>query len=268
MKDVWLRQQMFGIDIDALRMDEVVERCVQAVEQRRPLTVGVVNAAKVIQLRKDPELAASVINSDLVLADGQSIVWASRLLNRPLPERVPGIDLFENLLEQASRRGYSVFFLGATEEVLARMIDRVEQNYPGLKVAGALDGYFPWETAAEVSRQIDDSGAQLLFIGMTSPRKERFLDQFGDASGTLVRHGVGGSFDILAGVTRRAPEAWQSLGMEWFYRVIQEPRRLWKRYLVTNTAFVGATVKESIHPSPPLAIDLRDHTPSNVRSKS
>ena len=228
MRELSLRQQLFGIDVDALRLDEVVERCVVAVDKRRPVTIGVINAAKIIKLRKDPELAASVINSDLVLADGQSVVWASRLMRRPLPERVAGIDLFERLLEQASARGDAVFFLGATDEVLARMLDRVARDYPGLRVAGSLNGYFPWETAGEVSSRIRASGAQLLFIGMTSPRKERFLDQFGDASGAMVRHGVGGSFDVLAGVTRRAPAAWQRLGMEWLYRVLQEPRRLWK----------------------------------------
>lgn len=266
MRQVWLRQQLFGIDIDALRLDDVVDRCIVAVDKRRPVTIGVVNAAKIIKLRKDRELAASIINSDLVLADGQSIVWASRLLRRPLPERVPGIDLFERLLGQAASRGDSVFFLGATDDVLARMLDRIARDYPGLTVAGARNGYFPWDAAEQVGRQIQESGAQMLFIGMTSPRKERFLDQFGDLSGAMVRHGVGGSFDVLAGVTRRAPAAWQRLGMEWLYRVMQEPRRLWKRYLVTNTAFIGATVRESIHPSPPLVIDLRDNVASDVRS--
>ena len=139
-------------------------------------------------------------------ADGQSVVWASRLLGDPLPERVAGIDLMAGLLERAERRGYSVYFLGARAEVLERAVERLREKYPRLHVAGARDGYFADDEASEVCDEIRASRADLLFVAMSSPRKEYFLGEYGPNLGAPFVMGVGGSIDVIAGVTRRAPE--------------------------------------------------------------
>jgi N-acetylglucosaminyldiphosphoundecaprenol N-acetyl-beta-D-mannosaminyltransferase len=239
------RQNLFGLPMDANTMDAAVQRCLDAVEREEPLEVGVVNAAKIVAMGKNPELAASVSGCGMIVADGQAVVWASRALRRPLPERVAGIDLFTNLLAKAEERGLRVYFLGAKDEVLEAMLANLAVRFPKLTVAGSRNGYFPDSDAPAVAEAIGRTEPDLLFLGMTSPKKENFVAAYGATTGAMVVHGVGGSFDILAGKTKRAPESWQRLGMEWLYRALQEPRRLGKRYLTTNLAFIGLVLRES-----------------------
>ncbi|MFG2968206.1 WecB/TagA/CpsF family glycosyltransferase [Streptomyces sp. NPDC048288] len=245
------RRTLFGVELDPLTMDETVARCLTAVRDGQQLEIGVVNAAKLVNMRRDERLAAAVAGCDLVLADGQAVVWAARVLRAPLPERVAGIDLFLRLLAEAETTGIPVYFLGAKEEVLDRMLLRVADRFPGLKVAGSRNGYFDDSEQEEIADSIALSGAQMLFLGMTSPKKEIFTAAHGARTGARVVHGVGGSFDILAGVTKRAPESWQRLGMEWLYRALQEPRRLGRRYLTTNASFLLMTARELLRPAPP-----------------
>lgn len=244
------RQSLFGVGLDPLTMDETVQRCLDAVRDGRQLEIGVVNAAKLVNMRRDPRLAQAVAGCDLVLADGQAVVWAGRVLRAPLPERVAGIDLFLRLLAEAESAGMSVYFLGARQDVLERMLRRVADRFPRLKVAGSRNGYFDDSQQEAVADTIARSGAQMLFLGMTSPKKEIFTAAYGARTGARVVHGVGGSFDILAGVTKRAPASWQRWGLEWLYRAAQEPRRLGRRYLTTNAAFVLMTAREFIRLSP------------------
>ncbi|MDM8083224.1 WecB/TagA/CpsF family glycosyltransferase [Cellulomonas cellasea] len=246
------RRLLFGLRLDGLTLAEVAQRCGDAMRERERLLIGVVNAAKVVNLRRDPLLRESLLEADVLLADGQSVVWASRLLRRGLPERVAGIDLFEQLLALGDREGRGVYLLGARSEVLRELVTRIEARFPGLRVVGSRDGYFSAAESGAVAAEIAASGADMLFLGMTSPHKEVFLATHGPSLGVSVLHGVGGSFDVLAGRTRRAPRAWQRLGLEWAYRLVQEPRRLWKRYLVTNTRFVALVARELVRPSAPL----------------
>ncbi|AWB94025.1 glycosyltransferase [Aeromicrobium chenweiae] len=231
--------------------DEVVDLADLAVRSRRRLLIGVVNAAKIVHLRSDPLLRESLLECDVLLADGQSVVWASRVLGQPLPERVAGIDLFEQLLGLADRDHRSVYLLGARPSVLRAVEDAVERRWPGVRVVGSRDGYFDAGDSDEVAATIASSGADMLFIAMPSPKKEIFLGTHGATLGVPVLHGVGGSFDVVGGITKRAPERWQRWGMEWLYRVLQEPGRLWRRYLTTNTAFVVLLVRERLRRTRP-----------------
>lgn len=238
------RRQLFGLQVDALTIGQVLDLVRSSLESRERLLIGVVNAAKVINVRRDEFLRDSLLECDVLLADGQSVVWASRLLGQPLPERIAGIDLFELMLTLAHREGHSVYLLGARPEVLEKLVDQIQRRWPGLHVAGSRDGYFDASESADVAAKITHSGADMLFLGMTTPKKEIFLGTYGESLGVPVLHGVGGSFDVLAGLTRRAPLLWQRWGMEWAYRVLQEPRRLWKRYLTTNTLFLFLLLRE------------------------
>ena len=240
------RSEMLGIALDPLTMDQTVARCVTAVENRENLTIGVVNAAKAVRMREDALLRDSVSSCDIVVADGQAVVWASRLLGRPLPERVAGIDLFTSLMEEGARRSYRAYFLGARPEVLDAVVAKARRRYPGLTIAGARRGYFTEEEAPEVAATIGEAKPDLLFLGMTSPKKEIFQARFADDIRAGVVHGVGGSFDVFAGKVRRAPALWQRLGLEWLYRFLQEPLRLGPRYLSTNTRFAWMVVKEYV----------------------
>lgn len=243
---------LFGLNIDSLRMDQALDRCRLALHTREPLLIGVLNAAKIVNQRRDPMLRQALLDCHLLLADGQSVVWASRLLGRPLPERVAGIDLFTQLLELAHRQRHSIYLLGARPDVLAALERTIAQRWPGLRLAGSHDGYFADADAPDIAEAIRASGADMVFLGMASPKKEIFLRRFQHQLGVPVLHGVGGSFDVMAGITKRAPLGWQRLGLEWAYRLVQEPRRMWKRYLVTNSAFIALTMAEAVHPTPAL----------------
>lgn len=248
------------LPIAPLTMEQALDRVDAVVAARERLRIGVVNAAKIVKMDTDPLLRQDVLSSDLVLADGASVVWACRLLGRPLPERVAGIDLMMGILRRGNERGYRVYCLGATKEVLASVCARIAVDYPGVRLVGARDGYYTDAEEAEVAAAIDAARPDVLFVAMTSPRKERFLARWGERLDVRVWHGVGGSFDVLAGKVRRAPQLWQRLGLEWLYRVLQEPRRLWKRYLVTNAAFCAMVFREALKAPPrrQAALGVRD----------
>jgi N-acetylglucosaminyldiphosphoundecaprenol N-acetyl-beta-D-mannosaminyltransferase len=242
-----IRNNLFGLPVDAVTMAQAVERCVEAVEREQYFTVGVVNAAKIVAMRKSPALRQAVTDCDMILADGQFVVWASQILRSALPERVTGIDLFLELLAVATRRSYRVYFLGARQDVLEQMLAEVKSRYPDITIAGFRNGYFGPDEEERVAADICDARADLLFIAMSSPKKELFLRNWGEKTGVCVVHGVGGSFDILAGETRRAPLWYQEHGLEWLYRARQEPIRLGRRYLTTNFAFIRLVASEYVH---------------------
>ena len=229
---------VLGVPVQARTMQEVLQDVKAAIAERRKMHIGVVNAAKIVNMRRDPELSEAVLSSDVIYADGMAVVWASRVLGSPLPERVAGIDLMTGIMGNADRYGYRIFCLGAAQEVLDEVCVRFARDYPGAVLCGHHHGYFGEGEEQHVVDVIRDARPDVLFVAITSPKKERFMARWAHSLTVPVVHGVGGSFDVVAGVVERAPEAWQNLGLEWLYRVKQEPRRLWRRYLVTNTAFL------------------------------
>lgn len=233
----WPTRNLFGVPVGALTMNDVLSVADQAIATRSRLLIGVVNAAKIVNMRRDAALRDAVLAADLVLADGMAVVWAARLLRRRLPERVAGIDLFLRLLERADERGYRVYCLGAKPDVVKAVAQHIERTYPNAKLVGYRDGYFSPEEENEVAEEIAAANPDILFVAITSPKKEQLLARHSERMRVPVCHGVGGSFDVMAGKVKRAPRVWQRLGLEWLYRVKQEPRRLWRRYLVTNTLF-------------------------------
>lgn len=242
------RALVLGVPIDRLTMGETLQRVEEAIARRSRLQIGVVNAAKLVNMDRDPLLRQDVLGSDLILADGASVVWASRLLGDPLPERVAGIDLMLGILERGASKGWRIYCLGATREVLERSTERMLADFPGIQIVGRRDGYFSAAEEEGVARDIAAARPDVLFVAMTSPKKENFLGRWSKTLDVPVCHGVGGSFDVVAGKVQRAPVAWQRLGLEWLYRTIQEPRRLAKRYLVTNTVFSARVLSERLRP--------------------
>ena len=232
------------IPVDALSMKETVALIDTSIKEKRTLHHVVINAVKVANAQKDKELRDSIINCDIINADGQGIVWASHLMGTPLPERVAGIDLMEELVKLAAERKYRLFFLGAKEEIVKSVVNIYTDKYGKDIVAGYRNGYFSKEEEPGIAEQISNSNADMLFVAMSSPKKEIFLNTYKDIIQTPFIMGVGGSFDVIAGFVKRAPKLMQKWGMEWFYRVLQEPRRMWKRYLFGNSAFVYLVLKE------------------------
>jgi exopolysaccharide biosynthesis WecB/TagA/CpsF family protein len=235
---------ILGAPIHAVTMEQALDLVHEAIVTHRPLQVGVVNAAKLVNMQRDARLRSSVLASDIILADGMSVVWASRVLGSPLPERVTGIDLMMRILERGNRAGYRVYLLGAKQEVVEEVARRIAADYPGVQVAGFRNGYFGADDEAQIADAIAAAHADVLFVAMTSPKKEEFMARWETRLGVKVSHGVGGSFDVYTGVVSRAPASWQTLGLEWLYRVLQEPGRLWMRYLITNTLFIVLVARE------------------------
>jgi len=248
------RANVLGCDIDRLDMPQTLARCRAIIERGTFAQQVSINAMKIVALEHDAYMREVVANCELVNADGQSVVWASRLLGDPLPGRVPGIDLMHALIAMAECEGYGIYILGARRAVLETAVQRLRETHPRLHIAGYSDGYFTDEQSPEVAAAIRDSGAQILFVAMSTPRKEHWLGEYGPSLNVPFVMGVGGAIDIVAGITRRAPRAWQRLGIEWLYRVLQEPRRMFRRYLVTNARFgtlvlraTGARIMSSVY---------------------
>jgi N-acetylglucosaminyldiphosphoundecaprenol N-acetyl-beta-D-mannosaminyltransferase len=239
------RAHVLGCEIDRVDMTETLERCERFIRTRTRAQHMAVNAAKIVSSHNDEELHRLINGCDIVTADGQAVVWASRVLGDPLPSRVAGVDLMNELLALAERRGYRVFILGAKQDVLDRALERLRERHPRLEVAGHRDGYYAAGEERAVVDQIRASRPDLLFVAMPSPRKEYFLGRWGDTLDVPFAMGVGGAIDVLAGVTRRAPRRLQVLGLEWAYRLGQEPRRLLRRYLVTNSLFIVMTLRSA-----------------------
>ena len=233
------RAKVLGCDIDRVDLAQTLEFCEDVIQSRGFAQHMAINVAKLVRMRKDPQLRWGIERCELVTADGQPVVWASRLLRDPLPARVAGIDLMNGLLALAAAKGYRVYILGARPDILELAVTRIHAEYPGISLAGHRDGYYGEEDEAAVAAAIAATEPDILFVAMSSPRKEYFLARHGRTLGVPFVMGVGGAIDVIAGVTRRAPVVMQRSGFEWLFRLAQEPRRLGPRYISTNTTFMA-----------------------------
>jgi N-acetylglucosaminyldiphosphoundecaprenol N-acetyl-beta-D-mannosaminyltransferase len=238
------RISLLGTQLDAVTFEHALELVDQAVATRRPMLNASVNAAKVVRVQSDPVLRDAIGGCELITADGVPVVWAARLLGHVVPERVNGTDLMEALLARAEERGWSVYLLGSRQEVLADLLAELARRHPNLQVAGARHGYFSAAEEDEVVSSIAAAGPDILFIALETPQKELFQARHRAALGVPFTMGVGGSFDVIAGRRRRAPRWAQRAGLEWAFRLAQEPRRLAGRYAVGNARFVALVARE------------------------
>jgi N-acetylglucosaminyldiphosphoundecaprenol N-acetyl-beta-D-mannosaminyltransferase len=238
------RREFLGSPLHALTMAETLGLAEEAMARHKPLHHTVVNVAKLVNMGKNAELRDDVASADLINVDGQGVIWGAKLCGLALPERVAGVDIMVNLFGLCEAKGFRPFLLGAEQSVLEAVRDRLAKEHPKLVLAGMQDGYFKPEDDARIVTAINASGADCLFVAMPTPRKERFLNQFRVELQPSFIMGVGGSFDVYGGKVARAPKLVQALGFEWLFRVAQEPRRLWRRYYETNTAYAGLLWRE------------------------
>lgn len=237
------RYKIMNTYVNVVSMDETIRRVEKIIEKGKPTQHVVINASKVNLMEDDPELRRIVNSCPLINADGASIVWAAKKLGVPLKERVTGCDLFQELVKVASEKGYKIYLFGAKEEVVTKVKAIYEEQYPGIQIVGYRNGYFTEADEPEIVKNMAESGADMMFVAFSSPKKEYWVNKYLEQLNIPFVMGVGGSFDIVAGVTERAPKWFQAHGLEWFYRFIQEPRRMWKRYIIGNAKFVGLTYK-------------------------
>lgn len=237
------RYPIMNTFVNAVSMDESIDYVERIIKERIPTQHVVINALKINLMETDPKLAEIVNACPLINVDGASVVWAAKRLGIPLKERVTGCDMFQNLVRVAAEKGYKIFLFGAKEEVVTKVKSIYEKQYPGIQIVGYRNGYFTEKDEPEIVKQMHDSGADMIFVAFSSPKKEYWVNKYLNEIGIPFVMGVGGSFDIVAGVTERAPKWFQEHGLEWFYRFIQEPKRMWKRYIIGNTKFVALTYK-------------------------
>ena len=233
-----------GCEIDNLSMEETLQTIEEYIKDGRPHQHVVVNVDNLVKASGDEGLRRIINECSLVNADGMPVVWASRLLGKGLKERVAGVDLFEALMGRSAEKGWRVFLLGAKEDVVSRVKTMYEERYPGLTVAGYRNGYWATEDECRVVEQIKISQADLLFVAISSPKKEEFLSRYQAEMRIPFAMGVGGTFDVAVGKVKRAPLWMQRAGLEWFFRFLQEPRRMFRRYFIDDLAFLRLLAKE------------------------
>lgn len=238
------RLKFLNTYVDALTMEETLVEIERNIIEKKCIQHVVINAGKINLMRNNDYLTKIVNSCPIINADGQSIVWGSKFLGNNIPERVAGIDIFTNLIRICAEKGYRPYFFGAKQEVVEEVVRVFKSEYPKLDIAGYRNGYFSEEESKNIANQIKESGADVLFVAFSSPKKEYWIKENMDIMQVPFAMGVGGSFDVISGKTKRAPNWMQNCGLEWFYRFLQEPRRMWRRYILGNLKFIRLIVGE------------------------
>lgn len=236
------KETFLGIPADVVTRSEAARRILAMLAESHAHFVASVNPEICVAARRNPELRRVLLSAHLSTPDGVGIVLSSRLRGGRIRERVTGIDLMRDLIQAAAEEGHSVFLYGAARGVAAEAANNLQKDFPGLIVAGTHHGFVSPPEEAEVARIIASSGARLVFVGTGSPRQEMFAAKHGEATGARVLMVVGGSFDVLSGRLRRAPRICQTLGLEWLYRLYQQPHRLQRALVLPR--FLYLSLKE------------------------
>ncbi len=230
--------------IDVLTVSETINLVDEYVKTKTPLHLMGVNADKINEVNQNSLMKKIVNSCGVINADGASVVLASKYLKKSLPERVAGIDLMQDLVALSEKKGYSIYLLGAKQEVVEKTKDVLIGRHPNLKISGIHNGYFKEEDWSNISKELKKVKPDFVFVGITSPLKEYLIEFLQNDGNNCVFMGVGGSFDVISGNIPRAPKWMQKMNLEWLFRVMQEPKRLFKRYFVGNSKFIKAVIKE------------------------
>ena len=233
------RVSFMGVPIDAMTLEQTVEHIIDRIQEGLPTQHVAINPGKIIRMMEDEEIREIVHQCEVISTDGVGVYWFSKMLGCPIPERVTGIDLMDKLLARAAHLGLKPYFLGAKQEVVEKSVAFYQKKYPTLEFAGFRNGYFSEGEERGIAEDIGRSGASMLFVAISSPKKEQFLGRWRDVINIPYVMGVGGSFDVISGTVQRAPKWMQRIGLEWSYRWMQEPKRMARRNLVDTPKFVA-----------------------------
>ena len=244
------RFRALGVPVDALQMPEVIERMEQWIALRSASHyIAVTNAHGVVVAQQDPSFKKTLESADMVIPDGMPLVWIGRRNGHRMPERVCGPDLFAAFCQKTQAKGYSHFLYGGAPGAPEALAAVLTQRYPGLRVAGMYSPPFRALTPEEdenAVRMINESGADVLWVGLGCPKQERWMYEHRDRLTVPAVIGVGAAFDFVSGRLPRAPRILGDNGLEWVYRLWREPRRLWRRYLVSNSSFLFYCFQEML----------------------
>ncbi|MFC4410009.1 WecB/TagA/CpsF family glycosyltransferase [Chungangia koreensis] len=220
-----MKETYLGVDVSPLTYEGILTELRKRMANHQQSTIIAVNPEKVMTAQKDPQVKELINNSTFQIADGVGILLASKLQKGSIQSRVTGVDMMERLLKFAAEENHPVYFYGAKEEVVTKAISKIKDNFPSIKVAGYTNGYEKDEAA--LVQRIKDSGAEIIFVALGSPKQELWIKRNMNAlNNVLVFQGVGGSFDVFSGMVKRAPASFRKLGIEWLYRLLSDPKRI------------------------------------------
>ncbi|NLG86487.1 MAG: WecB/TagA/CpsF family glycosyltransferase [Firmicutes bacterium] len=238
MNKAWV----LGVPLDRVTLGQARDKLARWLQEDKTRLVFTPNAEIIALAQDNPQLKQALVAADLTVPDGVGVVWAARYLGSPVPERVPGIELLESLMELAADQGYSVFFLGSQPGVAEEAAQRLKLKYTGLRLAGTHHGYFSSQEEQAIVKMLQDLRPDILVVALGAPKQELWLWRYRFVLPVKIALGVGGSLDVLAGRVKRAPLIWQRLGLEWLYRILTEPRRLKRAWQLPR--FVGMVLRQ------------------------
>jgi len=230
---------ILGVKVDRINTKELLQKVTEFARSKTPHHIAYVNVDCINKSRGDPEYKDILESADLIYPDGMAVVWASRLTSRPLAERVTAADFLPDLCRLCAEGNFSLYFLGGEEGVSQKAAETMKDIVPGVKIVGHHKGYFERDEEEEVIRDIKEKRPDILLVGFGVPTQEKWLRKHIDSLNVPVLWGVGALFDYYAGKVKRAPKWMREKGLEWLFRLIMEPSRLWKRYLIGNLAFIS-----------------------------
>lgn len=240
--------QICGIKIDNLSMEEVLFQIAVLIERNEPQFIVTPNVDHIVKLQKDEDFRKVYDAAALILADGVPLLWASKFLGNPLREKISGSDLFPAVACFSAQKGYKLFFLGGREGAADIARDVLVQEFPGLNVVGTYCPSFGFEHDDDENRKIIDKirtvKPNILFVGLGAPKQEKWISKYYKELDVPVSIGIGVTFEFISGIVRRAPVWMQKSGLEWFWRLLMEPKKLWKRYLIDDALFFWLILKQ------------------------
>jgi len=239
---------ILGTGFSRINMEDTLRVIKKSIANGRKSQVCVTNAYSLVLMQKDKEFKDITNSASLIVTDGKLLVWISRLYGEPISERVAGPDLVYELCKISAKKGYNLFFLGSNPTTLRKIVENLKKMFPSVKIAGVHSPPFKRQFSEREDEKmmalINKVRPDVLFVGLGAPKQERWIWEHKDKLRVPVSIGVGAAFDFVAGTVKRAPKWMQRCGLEWLFRLCQEPRRLWRRYLIGNLIFLWLVLKE------------------------
>ena len=232
------RMNFLNIEVDNLTMNEAIDRAEELIIKKKPSYVVTPNVDHIVKLEDDKEFQDVYKNADLILTDGMPLIWISKIKGKPIKEKISGSDFFPKLCERAAQKGYSIFLLGAAEGVAAKAAKNLNKKYEGLNIVGTYSPSYGFEKKddeiEEIIEMINEIKPDILAVGLGAPKQEKFLYKYRYELNVPISLAIGASIDFEAGNINRAPKWMQNCGLEWFYRLCKEPKRMFKRYIIDD----------------------------------
>jgi N-acetylglucosaminyldiphosphoundecaprenol N-acetyl-beta-D-mannosaminyltransferase len=239
-----------GVKIDNINIFEVLQTIENHILKKSNSFIVTPNVDHIVKIQEDSMFKNVYKEASLVLADGMPILWAAKLLGKPLKEKISGSDLFPKLCEVAAEKGYKLFFLGGRPGSALKADEVLRNRYPDIQIVGTYSPPFGFENGKEendkIIRIIKDAKPDILFVGLGAPKQEKWIYKYRNEYQVPVSIGVGVSFEFVSGMVKRAPLWMQRVGLEWFWRLMMEPKRLWKRYLIDDPVFFWLVLKQKL----------------------